>query len=74
MQYCTITEVAKRLSIAKTTIYHNGPVNYGGIKIGGAWRFPEDKIGISPEVKPNQVNAIYARRFGKNGVKKREAS
>lgn len=65
MQYCTITEVAKRLSIAKTTIYHNGPSNYGGIKIGGAWRFPEDKIGINVEVKPKQINTGYTRRFGK---------
>ena len=65
MQYYTIAEVAKRLNIAKTTIYHNGPPNYGGVKIGGAWRFPEDKIGIGPEVKLKQVNTGYTRRFGK---------
>ena len=65
MQFCTIAEVAKMLNIAKTTIYHNGPSNYGGIKIGEAWRFPEDKIGIGPEVKPRQINTGYVRRFGK---------
>lgn len=65
MQFCTISEVAKMLNIAKTTIYHNGPSNYGGIKIGGAWRFPEDKIGIELETKPKQINSVYVRRFGK---------
>ena len=65
MQFRTIAEVAKMLNIAKTTIYHNGPPNYGGIKIGGAWRFPEDKIGIGSEAKPKQINTGYVRRFGK---------
>lgn len=66
MQFFTITEVAKRLNIAKSTIYHNGPLNYGGIKIGGAWRFPEDKIGTGPEANPKPINTGYVRRFGKN--------
>ena len=65
MQFHTIAEVAKMLNIAKTTIYHNGPSNYGGIKIGGAWRFPEDKIGIGPDAKSKQINTGYVRRFGK---------
>ena len=65
VQYFTIAEVSERLSIARSTIYHNGPVNYGGIKVGGSWRFPEDKIGIGPDVKPKPINAGYTRRFGK---------
>jgi hypothetical protein len=65
MQYLTVAEVAERLSVAKSTIYHNGPANYGGVKIGGAWRFPEDKIGVGPEAKAKQINTGYVRRFGK---------
>jgi hypothetical protein len=64
MQYHTIAEVAKMLNISKSTIYHNGPASYGGIKIGGAWRFPADKIGLSFEPKP-KINTGYTRRFGK---------
>jgi excisionase family DNA binding protein len=69
-RYYTISEVAKRLNIGKSTIYHNGPASYGGVKIGGSWRFPEDRIGVGPEAAPKQVNAGYVRRFGKNAGKK----
>lgn len=66
MQYYTLSQVAEKLNIGKSTIYHNGPPNYGGVKIGGAWRFPEDKIGIGPDANPKQINLGYVRRFGKS--------
>jgi len=66
MQYYTLSQVAKKLNIGKSTIYHNGPLNYGGIKIGGSWRFPEDKIGIGPDADTKQINSGYVRRFGKS--------
>lgn len=70
MQYYTLSEVAKILNVGKSTIYHNGPANYGGIKIGSSWRFPEDKIGIGPENKSKEINTGYKRRFGKNAGKR----
>ncbi|WP_088227859.1 helix-turn-helix domain-containing protein [Desulfosporosinus sp. FKB] len=70
MRYYTLSEVAKIRNIGKSTIYHNGPKNYGGIKIGKSWRFPEDKIGTGPEDKPKQINVGYVRRFSKNAGKR----
>ena len=70
MKHLTLQEVAKLLQIAPSTIYHNGPALYGGVKIGGLWRFPEDKIGIPPEKpKAKEPNVGYVRRFGKSRFK-----
>ncbi|HHV63854.1 MAG TPA: helix-turn-helix domain-containing protein [Peptococcaceae bacterium] len=64
MNYLTVKEVSKKLNIGISTIYHNGPAKYGGIKIGGSWRFPEDKIGL-PFEPEKKINTGYMRRFGK---------
>lgn len=65
MHFYTLSEVSEILNISQSTIYHNGPANYGGVKIGGTWRFPEDKIGVGAESKPKQINAGYKRKFSK---------
>lgn len=65
-KYLTIKEVAQILRISTCTIYHNGPALYGGVKIGGLWRFPTDKVGAAPEPKKKEINTGYIRRFGKN--------
>lgn len=65
ISYLTIKEVAQILRISEHTIYHNGPDLYGGVKIGGLWRFPSDKVGMAPEPKKKEINTGYTRRFGK---------
>ncbi|RNC29781.1 MAG: hypothetical protein AWM53_00399 [Candidatus Dichloromethanomonas elyunquensis] len=62
IQYLTIQEAADRLRISKQTIYNKGPAMYGGQKIGGLWRFPEDKLGM-PQEKPKEEYSGYIRAF-----------
>jgi len=63
-EFLTIKEVSAALKISPRTIYNNGPAKYGGIKIGGSWRFPVNKIG-TPFQLEKQINQGYVRRFGK---------
>lgn len=70
LAYLTIQDVSQILQISKSTIYNNGPAQYGGIKIGGLWRFPDDKVGEACLPKPKESPGVYTRRFGKNGSKR----
>jgi hypothetical protein len=69
-EFLTIREVSVILKISTQTIYNNGPAQYGGVKIGGFWRFPSVKIGIAPESIKREISSGYTRRFGKKKGKR----